>query len=295
MTASSSILARTSARGLNTHAPRARRSLPPLEYELIASERRLRFAPSSLAVCSARQADGTCLEPQRLHDAIQRMGEVCLSPEIAHLMINPFEAIACLRSPGREPSVHYREMCADRGLILATMNAVDAMDIGKACARQCIEVIAQRRPMRAVRLGIRQRLLAWSVVAPARVVLFTGTDVPPGVVRGDLVPHQLPKVLLDERSRRPAPSAIQRLPAAQDRPGMERAVRESLKHYARTQLMQEGFTERIKGLKSGAHAHILEEAVVCFVHPPAGNHSTIELHESQPWEKDHIDSRCAYF
>lgn len=245
---------------------RATWALPPLSLEY--DGRRLRFAQTQLAW----RAPDPRADPPGLADSVHRLGEACVAPEVAHLMLNPFEAMRALRDPAYRPSGTYVALCADPRAVLAHMNRPNE------AARQCLRNgVAVPPPERETRLdGV---LLAWTITTPQRVILYTGP-----VGAGLAEPHALKKVLLPDRSRRPDPSAIH---LADD--ASEAAVRDSLRFYAQNTLAP--FTEHLQG-RGTAHAHTLEEALAQFVMPPPEHHATIELHESQRWCKDHIDPRC---
>jgi len=137
------------------------------------------------------------------------------------------------------------------------------------------------------------RLCAWRVDAPGRVCLFTGDHpqaldsiiLATGMAQGSFAPHTLSKTLLDERSRRQDPSSIHLLLPGQD-PGHPASVRASLLHHAQTALTPH--RARVPGAPLDT---TLEEAFACLVHAPARNHTDIALHQSPPWDKDHVDSR----
>jgi hypothetical protein len=166
-------------------------------------------------------------------------------------------------------------------------------------------------PPTTVRYRQPIHLCAWKIESPSRVVVYTGKHPPPSqkegqadlaqLLSGSFAPHTLSKVLLDERSKRPVPSAIHLL--ATDQEFTPAAIRESVLHYAQTQLAPH--KERVsllarsqlqhQGRRQQQHVsildHTLEEATAVFIHPPTRNHSEIALNQSPPWDKDHVDSR----
>ncbi len=71
------------------------------------------------------------------------------------------------------------------------------------------------------------------------MILYTGTAPPPPSELDPLAPmqpHTFAKTVLEERTRRPAPSVIQQLPPALTPASNSDAIRTSLAHYARTVL-----------------------------------------------------------
>ena len=131
-------------------------------------------------------------------------------------------------------------------------------------------------------------LAAWRVETSPRVCLFTGTDQD---ISTDAPPHTLPKILLEDRSKRPAPSRIHLLVPDDDISPV--AIRTSLLHHAQTALVP--YTHQrlpLAQINQPVLDHTLEEAVACLIHAPPLHHTHIELNEQPaPWDKDHIDSR----
>jgi len=132
-------------------------------------------------------------------------------------------------------------------------------------------------------------LAAWRVETSPRVCLFTGTDQD---ISTDAPPHTLPKILLEDRSKRPAPSRIHLLVPDDDIISPV-AIRTSLLHHAQTALVP--YTHQrlpLAQINQPVLDHTLEEAVACLIHAPPLHHTHIELNEQPaPWDKDHIDSR----
>ena len=146
------------------------------------------------------------------------------------------------------------------------------------------------------------RLLAWRLDRPARMILYTATAPPPPSELDPLAPmqpHTFAKTVLEERTRRPAPSVIQQLPSALTPASNSDAIRTSLAHYARTVLTP--YYERVttaiqpydhtKRRWIQATSHTLEEAMACFIHPPREHHTEVFLNGSRQWDKGHIDPR----
>ena len=265
----------------------SRRSLPPPEYELLHSPTRLRFKPAKLVY----QPYTTTTEPAiakpnknlRLHEILARLGEILLSPELSHAVLFPNHALrhqACLITPLDLPQDAH-ELCADPPGLLATMADNTHAHLAAETAKFLASFEASCLPPPAL-TTLRQplHLCAWRLESPGRVCLFTGHHPAKPVDPACFSPHLLSKALLDERSRRPTPSAVHLIPADDISPG---AIRQSLLHYAQTILTPH---------KERQHQDTtLEEAIACLVHAPARNHSQLELHQAAPWDKDHIDAR----
>jgi hypothetical protein len=230
----------------------------------------------------------------RLHEIIVRLGEICLSPELAHIMLYPAHALAH-QSGATQPQLDFtadcRAACLDPASVFAAMDTPQA-STNTTQASKCLANFQASCLPAPVQTTLRQpiHVCAWKVETPSRICLYTGehpTSPSTSIDPASLAPHTLSKVLLDERSKRPVPTRIHILqhdaPAIQD-------IRTSLLHYAQT-----GLTPHCQRLQQPPYGtpldHTLEEAVACLIHPPARNHTTIQLNQRCPWDKDHIDSR----
>ena len=177
----------------------------------------------------------------------------------------------------------YVETCHDPHAVFQAMgeqHAPNSRSTAKFLARfqsTCLpnpKIIVLRQPI---------HLCAWKLDAPPRICLYTGQHPsdPTTLDPSALLPHTLSKVLLEDRSKRPSPARIHLIPDDDISPN---AIRQSLLHYAQTALTP--YREKLGGLQ-----HTLEEAIACLIHAPTRNHTRIELNQSPPWDKDHIDSR----
>lgn len=223
---------------------------------------------------------------------MSRLGEICLSQEFACVMLFPVHALAYqadFTTPQNFPPER-RLACTDPLTVLAAMD--DGLPEASASLAQAGKFLAafQLSSLPAsVPTTHRQpiHLCAWRLDLPSRVCLYTGEHPrdPNTLDLSAFSPHTLSKILVEERSRRPSPSCIHVLPASDISAG---AIRTSLLHYAQTRL-----TPHHARLLSHDTAldHTLEEALACLIHAPASNHTEIELHQSPPWDKNHIDSR----
>jgi hypothetical protein len=261
-------------------------------------------APPAPATAQQQQQASLPIFTSRLHEIIQRVGEICLSPELAHVMLFPAHALAhqaCLTTPLDYPQ-EYHDLCHDHTAILFAMQDMDngephtaqlAADAGKFLARFQADCLP---PPSLVKFRQPLHVCAWRIESPTRTLLLVHHSGQPDqnpaeTIQADPLafkPHQLPKHLLDERSKRPQPSAIHLLPNDADL--TSQAVRDSLLHHVKTS--PASFTPPSNG---NAQDTTLEEAACVFTAGPAANHSEIELNQSPPWEKDHIDSRSASY
>ena len=286
---------------LTTNQPLNRRCIPTPRLEFLRGERRLRFAPSALGPPGAHPCHhdlsitacpfDPCL--RRLQGLVQRIGALCLRPELAHAVFLPTAALDATRSGARLPP-RLAHACRDHAALLADMSDPDATAPNADAARLYLrEACNIEVPARSTSTQATQHLLAWRVEGPRRVVLFTGAFDEASSDPAEMVPHLLTKALLPLPSRRPELAEI-RL-ALQGRPS-ESDVRARLLHAGRTALEHSSFLERTgpHSRRAGALAHSLEEAVLAFARaPPAECHARIGLSQTQHWDKDHIDTRCA--
>jgi hypothetical protein len=129
------------------------------------------------------------------------------------------------------------------------------------------------------------KICAWRLESPPRACLYSGSaQINP---RTFTAPHLLTKTLLEDRSKRPTPSAIH-ITTTQD----ESALRESLLHYAQTALLPH--REQLPASKKIQPPldTTLEEAITCLISPPLPeNHTLTTINRSSPWQRDHIDHR----
>lgn len=277
------------------------RSLPPLEFELLPSTAspsglpRLRFRPANLAYQAYAEisppAHSQPNPSSRLQDIVSRLGEICLSPELAHVMLFPVHASALqsgFTTPQNFPDER-RAACTDPVTVLAGMDDLTPSSASLAQAGAFFAKFQLDSLPQPVSTTHREpfHICAWRLDLPSRVCLYTGEHPadPSTLDLSTFSPHMLSKVLLEERSRRPSPSRIHVLSSEDISPC---AVRTSLLHYAQTALTP----HKARTPLGQALDHTLEEALACLIHAPARNHTEIELHQSPPWDKDHIDSRC---
>lgn len=134
-------------------------------------------------------------------------------------------------------------------------------------------------------------LCAWRLESPPRACLFSGSaEIDPSTFTA---PHLLTKTLLEDRSKRPTPSAIHLVQPKQDE---EAVFRDSLLHFAQTALLMHrepiSLTKKSPGQTQHPLDTTLEEAISCLISPPKSqNHTLTTLNKSSPWQRDHIDHR----
>ena len=250
----------------------------------------------------------------RLHEIIQRIGEICLSPELALVMLFPaqaHQAYLLLETATNVTNFTFNEdpsdFCHDKPSILDCMGVPAPLPASARLSRAFLDQLTNDclPPPTLVTLPHPVHVCAWNVQSPPRVILYTG-DAP---FSHHKPPHTLKKILLEERSKRPTPSSITVLDPTNGQDDLTaQAIRDALLAFyhcqeqpTRTPTRQEppsstttpSTTNPTTTSTIHAQDHTLEEAAVVFIAPPDRNHSTIPLHQSPPWDKDHIDSRYA--
>lgn len=277
------------------------RSAPALRLEFLRGEHRLLFAPSSLGLPQPASPGPYPIDActRRLQDIVQRIGHLCLRPVLAHAMVQPTAARLALASGARLPPF-LANACHDPAGLLATMSNDGTEEYTLATKQYLHDACNLEAPARTTSLKTTRHLLAWRIEGPRRVVLFTGTHDEASSDPANMAPHLLTKALLPLPSRRPDMGEVrlslkkqpdQAAPTEQD-------LRARILHAGQTALADtSGFLERTTPTprkRTGALAHSLEEAVLAFATkpPPEDCHARIGLHETQHWDKDHMDTRC---
>jgi hypothetical protein len=260
-----------------------------------SGQSRLRIKPSQLEYLAYADLkpdlqQAQCNNTTRLQEIIARLGELWLSPELAHVMLFGSHALAFSTelSTTQDFPQAYTETCHDPHAILLAMdephppNATSSAKFLAQFQSTCLpqpKIVILRDPL---------HLCAWRLDAPPRICLYTGQHPsdPTTLDPATHLPHTLSKVLLEDRTKRPTPARIHLITDDDISPN---AVRKSLLHYAQTALTPQ--REKLSGQAGSALHTTLEEAIACLIHAPLRNHTTIELNQSPPWDKDHIDSR----
>ena len=279
-----------------------RRSLPPLEFELLSISTspsglpRLRIKPARLQYKAYVDVQESApVNPSRLQEIVARLGEICLTPELIHVVLFPEEAHA--------GSTVNAFACNTPALAIGFMDdprSSDTRDWERRLlnAGRFLTAFQSRclPPPTLTTLRNPLHLCAWRLETPPRVCLYTGEHPldPRTLDLSAHLPHTLSKILLEDRSKRPTPSRIHLLHQSEDidNDHTPDAIRTSLLHYAQTSLTS--YRERLPLAKTTAQDHTLEEAFASLIHPPTRNHTLIALNQSPPWDKDHVDSRYTH-
>lgn len=235
-------------------------------------------------------------QPDRLHDILIRMGEAATSPEVAHLMLSPTTMADCLA--GRPVDADKVKHFTDRNYVIHAMGrdkqpepAHFIESINKLIS--CLPVIGTRQFQKP------KQFLAWRVDLPPRALLYQGT-----ATELDLActpPYLLPKLSLQDKLTNRTVSGISILADTSDDPevlhtALRACVAEEIlgphadfadhPHHKVTLKVGPGETEV-------HHTTTLAEAVSLFTGPQPFRISDVALHESEPWNESHIDTRYA--
>ena len=222
----------------------------------------------------------------RLQDVLCRMGVVALSPEVGHLMMLAIEALDHLESGASRIAPHEQQYCQSPATLLHFMSNTtlasdddDIQRVADSLFRSLPAVIRVARPV---------RLAGWRVDPPSRIVLYTGPV--PG--------RALTTALLDERSDAQQVGGILALPpAAPDDTRLDPAFRARLADAMLAHLrgpLREPLVEtvRLDGNRPHTHTALHEGLAEMALREPA-LHTFIHLHQSNRWENDREDVRCA--
>ena len=251
----------------------------------------------------------------RLHEIIQRIGEICLTPELGLVMLFPAQAhqahlLLSENSMPNDPDEtnssssssitdvldlacfdeNIFELCYNKDDILDCMGTPIPPDIARL-SRSFLDLLTDECLPSPTLVTLSQpvHVCAWNVQSPPRVILYAGAHPPP-THPNHRPPHTLQKIILDERSKRETPSSIVILDQNSDDLTAQ-SIRNALLAYYHAQ--NQSYDTISKHTTVHTQDHTLEEAAIVFATPPDRNHSTIQLNQSPPWDKDHIDSRYA--
>lgn len=131
-------------------------------------------------------------------------------------------------------------------------------------------------------------VLAWKLETPTRVVAYS--DEISEVNMDNLIPHMIRKVVIDEKSPIKGCCHIHTTEDVEIR-----NIRDSLLFFYNHNLISSNPTPQKKTSGVALSAHVVEEAITCFIKEPPAAHTTIlQLNQSTPWEKDQIDSRSLF-
>lgn len=266
--------------------------------------------------------------PDRLYDILTRMGEAATSPELAHLMLSPKTMRACLA--GEQVDFSGFSNFTDRNRVIQKMaqnlmlspktmeaclagGAVDAdsvMHFNDTHAVQniaqsdgthfndfisCIQQLTTCLPV----VGVRQfpspkQFMAWRVDLPPRALLYQGESAEIDLAK--IAPYSLPKISLQDKLQNRTLSGISIIDLGSDpHTALRACIAEEIigPHPDFADHPHHKVAIKVGGKTEIHHTTTLAEAVSLFTGPPPFSISEVALHESEPWDEDHIDDRYA--
>ena len=274
-----------------------------LELQLTESENVV-IHTGTLTWIDKEHIDVSCkqdgLHPERLRDILFRIGEALTSPEIAQLMYLPgtVEKIVTGLGNSADSNEEIRAICCNRPALITMMDKFNHLPPWTRCA-QAIEAVIQAIPSPTEYTHAPpMRLLAWRVDCPSKVILYEGAHDQLDLSQN--FPHHLPKDVYPDRNYFRTTSGISLIPHGAN-VDVHDALRSCIaneiagKHsdFSNHASHQVLIKHAVGRPPSSYTSTTLAEAVSVFSGPPPANTSRVTLHESVPWENEHIDFRYA--
>lgn len=245
---------------------------------------------------SIKQQEG--VHPERLRDILFRIGEAITSPEMAQLMYMPDTISDTLLKGQAKSHQEIKAFCSNRDAIMSIMDGFPKVPPWTMSA-QAIQNIVNTIPTPTVTShNPPLRLLAWRVDCPSKVILYEGAHD-----RLDLsenLPHNLPKDVYQDKTLAKTTSGISLLPVDSDldsheflRSCVATEIAGKYSDFA-NHLSHKVLVRHTLGRPAVTYTSTtLAEAVSVFSGPQPENTSRVRLHESVPWDNEHIDYRYA--
>ena len=248
----------------------------------------------------AKDKEPTEKLPDRLYDILTRMGEAATSPEVAHLMLSPATMTECLE--GRTVDVPSLKHFADRNYVIGNMQNNDTHFISSLNKLiQCLPVVELRT------FPAQKQFLAWRIDLPPRALLYHGeaTEVDLSVTP----PYLLNKSSMQDKLQCRTLSGISILDSnLESKLDSTYSDTDALHSALRACIAEEVIDPHADfadhplhkvsirvgpGKTEIHHTTTLAEAVNLFTGPPPFRTSDVMLHQSEPWNEEHIDDRYA--
>ena len=161
----------------------------------------------------------------------------------------------------------------------------------------CLQRLKEFTPfLNAQPLNEPMHLLAWRVDCPPRAILYHGPSTAPNLCT--TAPHKLIKFICPDKIPNRTVSGVCLLANAGNPSEVHDAIRSCIASdvvkphpdfsnhpHHRVQIRQQG------GERMAQTTTTLAEAVSVFTGPPPSRLKEVPLHESIPWEDDHVDER----
>lgn len=246
---------------------------------------------------SIKQNEG--VHSERLRDILFRIGEVITSPEMAQLMYMPDTIHCALSGQQQEKSEdEIKGLCCNREAIIKIMDGFHKLPPWHDSAA-VVHKIVRSIPSHRIDVHIPPiRLLAWRIDCPSKVILYEGAH--DNLDLGQTLPHHLPKDVYPDKVTSRTTSGISLLASNTfvDSHSVLRAcvASEIAGKYPdfSTHPLHKAHVKHVIGRPPTPYlSTTLAEAVAVFSGPLPENTSRVKLHESVPWDNEHIDYRYA--
>jgi hypothetical protein len=221
------------------------------------------------------------------------MGEAATSPEVAHLMLSPATMTMCLE--GRTVDVPSLKHFADRNYVIGNMqNNQDTHFISSLDKLiQCLPAVELRT------FPAQKQFLAWRIDLPPRALLYHGEATE--IDLSATPPYLLNKSSMQDKLQCRTLSGISILDSTySDTDALHSALRACIAeevidpHADFADHPLHKVSIRVgPGKTEIHHTTTLAEAVNLFTGPPPFRTSDVMLHQSEPWNEEHIDDRYA--
>ena len=277
---------------------------PSLTYQVTGDGMTLRFSENKLQWVSCKKHPCNCtvveshlhrgsisVTPYRLQSILQKTGEIILGDEITHVMMFPMQASRYISKLPVDFQSDYSGMCANKKFMLSLMDNEEKFTLNKEGVLEFIQKFSDNQrciPTDHTTFRHPHHVLAWKLETPTRVVAYS--DEISEVNMDNLIPHMIRKVVIDEKSPIKGCCHIHTTEDVEIR-----NIRDSLLFFYNHNLISSNPTPQKKTSGVALSAHVVEEAITCFIKEPPAAHTTIlQLNQSTPWEKDQIDSRSLF-
>lgn len=231
--------------------------------------------------------------PGRLHDILVRMGEAAMSPEMAHLMLDPLSLKAVIQGE-QQPSVVRNYY--NKTMVLEAMRNGGRQQLGDVI--QCVNALSECLPVTLHRyLPTPMHVLGWRLDTPPKAIMYHGTE---NLRILHTQPHLLPKTLCADKVVKRTLSGISVLAeyVKSNAEDVHLATRGILaQEVIAKDFSQHPHNRMTLSLGVGDRRIVttttLAEALSYFTGPEPESVNEVFLHESMPWSQDRIDDRYA--
>jgi len=234
-------------------------------------------------------------QPDRLRDILLRIGEAATAPEVGYLMLDPKSFSRTLQGLGGGSNL-------SRSYILGEMDNQPKYTSTEFA--ECVGHIMQFLPVTSVlHLPSPQQLLAWRVDCPPRAILYRGDAT--NVDLEAVPPHRLHKTIHQDKVINRTVSGISLLSSPiLDKEEIHEAIKaciaeevagphSNFSDHPFHKVLIRGPNNHLSTISTLTTTTTLAEAVAVFAGSSPVHLSDVALHESEPWNEEHVDGRYA--